>query len=251
MMPNSSITFKNEGGHKIPLTNSSSDAAAVQRAWDFNEGWFSDPVYLTGDYNDNVKAYVSTFLRPFSEQEKLMIRGAADTYAHDAYSAQFWSAPDDGLDACIQNASHPLYPACAQVSYTYAAKDGGWLIGASGDQLATWLHVATDWLPAFLRYISETWAKDKPIIISEFGFAEPFEASKTNLHDILYDPIRTSYYHTYMRGILIALSEGINVAGCLAWSLYDNFEVSPFSVRPSIPGVCPSSFDESVDESNG
>ena len=38
MMPNSTITFKNNGGYKIPLTNSSADAEAVQRAWDFNEG---------------------------------------------------------------------------------------------------------------------------------------------------------------------------------------------------------------------
>lgn len=38
MMPNSIISFKNNGGYKIPLTNSSADAEAVQRSWDFNEG---------------------------------------------------------------------------------------------------------------------------------------------------------------------------------------------------------------------
>lgn len=35
---NGTISFKNNGGYKIPLTNSSEDAIAVQRAWDFNEG---------------------------------------------------------------------------------------------------------------------------------------------------------------------------------------------------------------------
>ena len=49
MMPNSTITYKNNGGYKIPLTNSSADARATQRAWDFNEGWFSDPIFLTGE----------------------------------------------------------------------------------------------------------------------------------------------------------------------------------------------------------
>src|SRR5438105_626794 len=37
-------------GYKIPLTNSSDDAIAVQRAWDFNEGWFATPTFLRGDY---------------------------------------------------------------------------------------------------------------------------------------------------------------------------------------------------------
>ncbi len=36
---NGTISFKNNGGYKIPLTNSSDDALAVQRAWDFAEGW--------------------------------------------------------------------------------------------------------------------------------------------------------------------------------------------------------------------
>ena len=37
------ISFKNNGGYKISLTNSSEDALATQRAWDFNEGWFANP----------------------------------------------------------------------------------------------------------------------------------------------------------------------------------------------------------------
>lgn len=146
--------------------------------------------------------------------------------------SRFYFAPDAGIESCVTNASNPLYPSCANTSYTYSAQDGGWAIGAYSDPLAPWLHKATDWLPAFLHYIADTWAGGRPIVVSEFGFAEPFEARKTILQDILYDPIRTSYYHDYMRGILTAMSEGVNVAGCLAWSLYDNFEwASGFDVR--------------------
>ena len=86
MMANSTIAWKANGGYKIPLTNSSEDAEAVQRAWDFTEGWWSDPIYLTGDYNAAVKAFVSTFLRPFTAGEKATILGSADIYAHDAYT---------------------------------------------------------------------------------------------------------------------------------------------------------------------
>ena len=44
------------------------------------------------------------------------------------------------------------------------------------------------------------------------------------LGDIRFDYARTGYYHDYMQAILIALSEGVNVVGCLAWSLVDNLE---------------------------
>lgn len=88
---------------------------------------------------------------------------------------------------------------------------------------------STDFAPS-PRYIKETWADpagNLPIAVSEFGFSEPFEVQKTLMQDILYDPIRTSYYHDYLEAILIALSEGVNVVGCLAWSFVDNYEVRP------------------------
>ena len=44
------------------------------------------------------------------------------------------------------------------------------------------------------------------------------------LGDIRFDFARTGYYHDYMEAILIAMTEGVNVVGCLAWSLVDNLE---------------------------
>lgn len=61
--------------------------------------------------------------------------------------------------------------------------------------------------------------------VTEFGFAEPFENSKTLRQDILTDPLRTSYFHDYMRALLLAMSEGVEVIGTLAWSFVDNYEV--------------------------
>ncbi|KAH0029444.1 glycoside hydrolase, partial [Aureobasidium melanogenum] len=223
MLPDSSITFKHNGGYKIPLTNSSADAQAVQRAWDFNEGWFADPVYITGDWPSTVNDYVSSFLPPFTSQQKDLIRGSADFFAHDAYTAQFYMAPDEGIKSCISNASNPLYPSCANSTYTYGPAQGNWVIGPAADPHSPWLHRATDWFPVFMSYINTTWPSPA-IQVTEFGFAEPFEASKTLLQDILWDPIRTSYLHDYMEAILISLSEGINITAALAWSFVDNLE---------------------------
>jgi beta-glucosidase/6-phospho-beta-glucosidase/beta-galactosidase len=75
-----------------------------------------------------------------------------------------------------------------------------------------------------MHYIADTWKPAGGIAITEFGFAEPFELYKTLKQDILTDPIRSSYYREYMEAILISISEGVNVVGCLAWSILDNLE---------------------------
>ncbi|KAI5268735.1 glycoside hydrolase [Aureobasidium subglaciale] len=207
------------------------DAEAVQRTWDFNEGWFADPVYLTGEWPSTVNNHVSSFLPPFTSQQKEMILGSSEFFAHDAYTAQFYMAPDAGIESCVANSSNPLYPSCANSTYTYGPAQGNWAIGPSADAHAPWLHRATDWFPAFMPYINTTWPSPS-IQITEFGFAEPFESSKTLLQDILWDPIRASYYHDYMEAILISLSEGIKITAALAWSSVDNLEWnSGFSIR--------------------
>lgn len=62
--------------------------------------------------------------------------------------------------------------------------------------------------------------------ITEFGISEPYEALRTNLAQILIDPLRSAYYVDYLEAILTALSAGVNVVGVLAWSIYDNLEWS-------------------------
>jgi beta-glucosidase/6-phospho-beta-glucosidase/beta-galactosidase len=225
---NSSLTigFKTNGGYKIPLTNSSEDAIATQRAWDFNEGWFANPTFIDGDYPQSLKEYVSGFLRPFNNSEKQTLVNTSDVFAHDAYTSQFYFAPDGGIEACTSNSSNPLYPSCVNSSYTYAEADGGWNIGYAADPLSPWLHKATDWVPAFLHYIQDTWHPSGGVAVTEFGFAEPFEELKQVLGDVRFDLARTAYYREYMQAILIAISEGVNVVGCLAWSIMDNLEWS-------------------------
>jgi hypothetical protein len=63
---------------------------AVQRAWDFNEGWFANPTFINGDYPTYLKEFVSDFLPDFTDDEKQMINGTADIFAHDAYTSQFY-----------------------------------------------------------------------------------------------------------------------------------------------------------------
>lgn len=202
------------------MTDSSDDALATQRAWDFNEGWFANPVYTDGDYPASLKAYVSTLGLEFTQEEKSILKGSADIFAHDAYTSSYYFAPDAGVTGCLADPSNTLYPGCFNSSNIGPT---GWLIGAASDQYSSWLQVATDWVPAFLHYIQKTWPSGG-IVVSEFGFSEPYEELRTLQADILMDPIRSMYYHNYMQGILIAISEGVDVVGCIAWAIVDNLE---------------------------
>ena len=67
-------------------------------------------------------------------------------------------------------------------------------------------------------------SKQGGIAITEFGISEPYEALREDLPSIVTDALRSAYYRDYMHAILIAISEGVNVVGTLAWSIYDNFE---------------------------
>lgn len=82
-----------------------------------------------------------------------------------------------------------------------------------------------------MSYINTTWPSPS-IFISEFGFAEPFETSKTLLPDILWDSLRTAYFHDYMTAILMAIADGIKIQAAVAWSFVDNLEWNEgFSIR--------------------
>lgn len=216
------ISFKTNGGYKIPLTASTDDALATQRAWDFNEGWFADPVYKNGDYPASLKAHVATLNLSFTQEEQKFIKGSADIFAHDAYTSSFYWAPDAGVVGCLANTSNTLYPGCFNTSNL---NPDGWLIGAAADQYTPWLHSATDWVPALLHYIQDTWPSGG-IAVSEFGWTEPFENLKVLKQDILTDPGRVAYYRSYMEAVLVSIAEGVNVVGCLAWSIMDNLEWS-------------------------
>ncbi|KAJ4288395.1 hypothetical protein N0V90_011630 [Kalmusia sp. IMI 367209] len=194
------------GGYKIQRTNYSEDATAVERAWNFQEGWFSDPVFLTGDYPRYLKEYVETFLDPFTDEQKAQINGSADIYAHDAYTSDFIMAPDSGIEACTKNESHPLFPSCYNSTKLYA--NDYWLVGPASDPGSPWLNKATDWVPTFLHYMQNRWKPRGGVAITEFGISEPYEGLRKDLPSIVTDPLRSAYYRDYLEAILIAISEG-------------------------------------------
>ncbi|KAG6831012.1 hypothetical protein H0H92_013199 [Tricholoma furcatifolium] len=230
------IAFKNDDFVGIPWrANNSEDIAAVERHAAFRIGAFSNPAYTTGDWPEIMTDTLPpSYLPRFTAEEKQANLDTADFFATDAYRTQYVMAPEDGLDACIHNSSHPLWPEC----HTVVLYDtNGWAAGPNPDPLTSWLQATPNFVRGSLKDLQERWPTKK-MYVSEFGFTEPFEAQWTELYQITEDTMRTSnvdvyfltvtdlillcytdYFMTYLGEILLAIHEdNLPIAGTFAWA---------------------------------
>ncbi|KAK7052126.1 glycoside hydrolase family 1 protein [Favolaschia claudopus] len=219
------IALKNDDFIGIPWrSNNSEDSLAVERHAAFQLGSFSDPLYTTGDWPKIMTDTLPPdFLPRFTEQEKKDNLGSADFFAIDSYREQFVAAPPDGIEACVSNSSHPLWPACNTV--VLFDSNAGWAAGISPDPLSeTWLQATPNTLRSFLKGLQTRWPTKK-MYISEFGLDEPFENLRTEMFQITEDVARTNYYMTYLGQILLSIHEdGVPIMGAFAWAMIDNAE---------------------------
>ncbi|KAJ7489190.1 glycoside hydrolase superfamily [Mycena latifolia] len=218
------ISLKNDDFTGIPWrSNTTEDALAVERHAAFRIGVFSDPLYTTGDWPKILTDTLSPeYLPRFTEAEKKDNLGSADFYAIDSYREQWAVAPAGGIDACVANFSHPLWPECHDV--VLFDSNAGWAAGPSADPLSAWLQATPNTIRGYFKDLHARWPSKK-IYISEFGFSEPFEGSRTDLFSITEDVGRTNYYMTYLGQILLSIHEDkVPIAGAFAWAMIDNAE---------------------------
>ncbi|KAK0440274.1 glycoside hydrolase superfamily [Armillaria borealis] len=218
------IALKNDDYIGTPWrSNSTEDPLAVERHAAFQIGVFSDPIYTTGDWPTILTDTLSPeYLPRFTEDEKKDILGSADFYAIDCYRSQFIRAPPEGIDACVANTSHPLWPVCNDP--VFYDSDYGWAEGPSADPLSSWLQATPVNVRGELQELHKRWPTNK-LYVSEIGFAEPFESEWTDMFRIMEDVTRTNYFLTYLGEILLSIHEdGVPIQGTFAWAMIDNAE---------------------------
>jgi len=152
-----------------------------------------------------------------------MIKGSCDFYAIDGYTGYLSSAISGGSAACASNASNPNFPVCAGSSSQFP---DGFPVGPAADNGVSWLFSTPYTIRKFLGVITKTLFPSIPdIVVSEFGFAEPFAGEQNSLSTILWDLYRADYYQSFLDNILAAkMVDGVNVTGAFGWAAYDNFE---------------------------
>ncbi|GLT53493.1 hypothetical protein SLA2020_267590 [Shorea laevis] len=205
----------------VPLTNTTEDAIACQRAMDFLIGWYVEPL-MYGDYPDVMKRNAGTRLPTFTNLESNQVKGSFDFLGlNGAY--QFNSASpavELRLFYYIFVMSSTNSPFSYQVfrdeteivDYFFRAvavirKD------TSGSEFPI-----TPWgLQGLLEYFKQVYG-NPPIYIYENGQQTPRNSS-------LEDWPRVKYMHGYIGGLLDALRNGSNARGYFQWSFLDVFEL--------------------------
>ena len=83
----------------------------------------------------------------------------------------------------------------------------------------------------FLRHITTVlFPAVNDIVVSEFGFGEPFEGDATNTNMLLWDLRRVDYYRSYLDEILASREiDKVNVTGIFGWSVCEWFTPPPTS----------------------
>jgi len=195
---------------------------SAQRNYDFSLGWFGGP-WTNGDYPETLKSTLGPLLPTLTQDQKDMIKGSCDFYAIDGYTSYYASGQPGGVQACASNASDPSFPECAPSAST---GPDGFPIGPAADPNVNWLYDTPTGIRRFLKEITTVLFPAVPdIVVSEFGFAEPFEGLFPTTNQILWDLRRSDYYQGFLDNVLASrVIDKVNVTGAFGWSIFDNFE---------------------------
>jgi len=200
---------------KEPLDeNNASDVAAAERAMQFKLGWFAHPIFVNGDYPEEMKARIAaksiaeglsqSRLPEFTAEEKLFIKGTHDYFGLNHYTTQLVVSNDRGtqwpswdFDRDVEESTDPSWP-------------------GSG---SSWLFEVPWGLRKLLGWVRDNYG-NPPVIITENGVSDDAQTIGT-----LADQQRIRFYTGYINNVLKAVKkDGCNVISYTAWSLMDNFE---------------------------
>ncbi|XP_058050185.1 lactase/phlorizin hydrolase [Ahaetulla prasina] len=190
----------------------SRNVEAADRFLQFTAGWFAHPIFKNGDYPSAMKWTVGnrtdlqklpiSRLPVFTEEEKQFIRGTADVFCLNYYTASF-----------IQHKTTKLKPFSYETDQERALeRDFSWPTTALANM------PAVPWgLRRLLNWIKEEYG-NLPIYITENGIGIK---AKSDVDDTK----RIFYYKTHIDEALKAYKlDGVNLRGFFGWSLMDNFE---------------------------
>lgn len=192
-----------------------SDADVVDRAMNFELGWFAHPIFSKSGGNypqvmiDEIAERSKKENRPWSrlpdmsDELKKYIHGSADFLGFNYYSSRY-----------AQLNSTPYDPSSNPTIYDDArivpSIDASWKRAKS-----TWLYSVPQGLHDALVWIKNQY-ENIPVLITENGWSDSGE---------LNDDDRIEYFQSHLMAVAMAINvERCNVIGYTAWSIIDNFE---------------------------
>ena len=238
------ITMKFANNLAIPLdTSNEADVAAALRYQDFSLGIMNNPLFLGTQIPETVLTTTGILIDPLTDAQIKLMYGKIDFFSFDPYSAQYVSAPPEGIAACAADPTNPLWPTCVLNNNVDA---NGWLIGDAS--AVTYSFIAPQYVRAQMSYVWNTF-RPSGVLISEFGFPK-FGEQLEDLDAQRYDLERSSYYRAFLTEVLRAVNEdGVNVIGALAWSFVETNEFGTFDDHYGLQTMNHTSFERTFKRS--
>ncbi|KAM0855157.1 hypothetical protein ACQ4PT_049956 [Festuca glaucescens] len=200
-----------------PLTNTTEDILAAQRAMSFEIHWFLDPLFF-GEYPKEMREMLSSNLPTFSPAEKRLLQNKVYFIGVNHYTAIY--AKDCISSPCDLN----TYEGNALVLAT-GERDG---VRIGKPTAIVGFYDVPEGMEQIIKYVNKRY-ENTPVYVTENGYSQH---SSNGLEDLINDVGRVNYLQGYLSSISSAIRRGANVRGYFVWSLMDNFEWAyGFTVR--------------------
>ncbi|MED6163280.1 hypothetical protein PIB30_078355 [Stylosanthes scabra] len=196
-----------------PISNSTEDKLATERARSFSFNWFLDPL-IFGKYPTEMEDVLGSVLPKFSSKEMEKLKKGLDFIGINYYTAHY-------IKDCIYSACKPGEGTSrTEGSYQKSGYKNGISIGEPTP--FSWLNIYPEGMEKTITYVRNRY-NNIPIFITENGYAaqdDPNSTMEEQLND--FDRIRCMRNH--FEAMLDAIRKGADVRGYFAWTLLDNFE---------------------------
>ncbi|KAM4112915.1 hypothetical protein ACJW30_05G178000 [Castanea mollissima] len=196
-----------------PISNSTADKSAAERAQSFLTNWILDPI-IFGRYPSEMDDILGSNLPEFSNKDKDKLKSGLDFIGINHYTSYY-------VQDCISSKCEPG-PGISKTEglYQKSSQRNGVPIGEYTD--LDWINVYPQGLEKTITYIKERY-NNTPMFITENGYGEVYNPNST-IEDFLHDVRRVNYIAGYLDALSVARRKGADVRGYFAWSLLDNFE---------------------------
>ncbi|XP_057852579.1 uncharacterized protein LOC131062859 [Cryptomeria japonica] len=195
----------------VPLTNSSKDIAATQRTFDFQNGWFIDPLFF-GDYPSSMKKIVGSRLPNFTKEQSKKLKGSFDFVGLNHYGTYYVSDLPSQWVSTERDFMRDLSSKMAVMRDDVPI----------GEIAPTGITIVPSGFQALLEHFKQHYG-NPAIIIYENGYGT-INNQSLPLSEALNDTGRMEYLHDYLDSLLLAIRNGSNTQGYFVWTLMDNFE---------------------------
>ncbi|GAB4830906.1 hypothetical protein Ancab_004934 [Ancistrocladus abbreviatus] len=195
-----------------PISNSSADKLAAERAQSFFANWFLDPI-IFGDYPAEMRNILGSNLPLFSREERKKLKRALDFIGINHFTSFY--VKDCIFSKCQSG------PGASRTEglYLRTPKKNGIPIGEP--TAIDWIYVYPRGMENIITYVKERY--NTPMIITGNGYVQE-STHESSTKEQLKDFKRVEYMDGYLKALLRAIRKGADVRAYFVWSLLDNFE---------------------------